>query len=525
MEDTQPIAEGVAVQDGRIAAVGTASEVLALHGPGTVVTELGERALLPAFVDGHGHLAKVASNLGSVNLAGPPVGPVETLDDLIAQLRMGIEDGKLAQGEWLLGRGYDPAFLAEQRHPTRHDLDRVSREHPIYVTHVSGHLAAVNSLALEMASLDESADDPPGGVIRREAGTRAPDGVLEESAMGFFSRGLIPAPSPAEEMRRLRGAQEIYASHGITTAQEGAMFPLEQELFERAAAAGELILDVVGYAFWATARAQLEGKGMAEYSGRFKLGGLKLMLDGSPQGKTAWLTAPYFEPPAGQPKDYRGYAAMPDEQAGGLVRLAQEHGWQVIAHCNGDAAADQFLSAIRSLPGSIGPGRPVMIHAQTVREDQLDVMAELGVIPSFFASHVYYWGDYHRDSVLGPQRAARISPLRSAERRGIRFNLHNDAPVVPPDVLRLVRCAVERRTRTGKVLGEDQRISIMRALKAVTIDAAFAHFEEDAKGSIAAGKLADLVVLDRDPKAVDPQDLESVQVVETIKEGATVFGR
>ncbi len=522
MEPEPERVEAVAVRDGRIAAAGSKDEVLVLRGSATEVTALGERALLPAFIDGHGHLAKVASNIGSVNLAAPPVGPVESLEDLVAAVRSAADRPEALVGGWVIGRGYDPAFLREGRHPTRDDLDRASPDLPVYIGHVSGHLAVANSPALKLAGIDATTADPPGGVLRRRPNSREPDGVLEESAMGFFTRGLLPAPSPEIEIARLQEAQRIYAAAGIATAQEGAMFPAEQQLLERAAEAGGLFLDVVGYAFWAMAEASLSGKDVGSYRGRFKLGGMKLMLDGSPQGKTAWLTTPYHEPPAGSPADYCGYPAMTDQQANRLVALANERGWQVIAHCNGDAAADQYLAAIRSAPPG-GPGRPVMIHAQTVRDDQLDQMAELGVLPSFFASHVYYWGDYHRDSVLGPARAARISPLRSARERGIRFNLHNDSPVVPPDILRLVRSAVERRTRSGAVLGEVQRIDVGAALRAVTIDAAFAHFEEDTKGSIAPGKLADLVMLDQDPTTVPASQLESITVLETIKEGATAF--
>lgn len=522
MESRPERAEAVAVRDGLIASVGPIDEVLLRKGPNTRVTELDGRALLPAFIDGHGHLAKVASNIGCVNLAPPPVGPVENIDNLVSELRSAADRPDALVGGWVIGRGYDPAFLREHRHPTRDDLDRASPDIPIYIGHVSGHLAVANSLALEMAGIDASTADPPGGVIRRQAGGTEPDGVLEEAAMGFFTRGLLPAPGPEVEMQRLREAQRIYAASGIATAQEGAMFPPEQALLERAAATGELFLDVVGYAFWAAAEASLTGRTVGAYDGRFKLGGMKLMLDGSPQGKTAWLSQPYIEPPPGSPLNYCGYPAMPDEQAQRFVAVANERGWQVIAHCNGDASADQYLRALRGAPAG-GPGRPVMIHAQTVREDQLDAMTELGVLPSFFASHIYYWGDYHRDSVLGPERAARISPLRSALDRGIRFNLHNDSPVVPPDILRLVRCAVERRTRSGQLLGEDQRIGVMDALRAVTIDAAYAHFEEETKGSIVPGKLADLVVLSADPTSIAAAELESIKVLETIKNGTTIY--
>ncbi len=527
MEPSSPRAEGVAVGGGRILAVGPRNDVLALRGAGTEVTELGERALLPGFIDGHGHIAKVAASFGFANLAGPPVGAVTTMDELVAELRrFATEQGK-QPGDWIVGRGYDNAFLAEGRHPTRDDLDRVSREHPIYLQHISGHLSVANSLALEMAGISAETDDPPGGVIRRREGSPEPNGVLEEAAMGPFGAGLIPPPSPEAEAAQLAAAQQLYASFGLTTAQEGAMWPTEQAMLEAAANEGRLTLDIVGYAFWAQARQMLAGKAAGPYAGRFKLGGMKLMLDGSPQGKTAWLTKPYHVIPEGQPADYCGYPAMPDDRAAGLCAMAYREGWQVIAHCNGDAAAAQYLQAIAAAEAG-APGsdrRPVMIHAQTVRDDQLDRMAELGILPSFFASHVYYWGDYHRDSVLGEERARRISPMRSARNRGLRLNLHNDSPVVPPDVMRLVWSAVERRTRTGRELGPEQALSVEEALQAVTIDAAYAHFEEDRKGSISAGKLADLVVLEADPGHAAAQDLAGIRVLETIKDGVTVFAR
>jgi len=527
MDAHRPTVEAVAIRDGLILATGSEADVLQHRRPTTIVTGLGDHTLLPGFVDGHGHLSHVAAGLGSVNLSGPPVGAVTDIEGLVAELRRSLKARALPPGGWLLGRGYDPAFLVEGRHPTRGDLDRVSREHPVYITHVSGHLSAANSLALEMAGISAETADPSGGVIRRMAGTSEPDGALEESAMGFFNSGLIPPPTMESAHAQLAEAQRIYAAAGLTTAQEGAMSPGELTNLESAAADGRLFIDVVGYAFWAQARAMLSDRPTGQYSGRFKLGGMKLMLDGSPQGKTAWLTQPYHIAPDGHDADYHGYPAMPDEQAFGLAEMAYTNGWQVIAHCNGDAAADQFLAAIDRAHAA-HPGRdprPVMIHAQTVREDQLDRMVELGMLPSFFASHIYYWGDYHRDSVLGPERASRISPLRSAFARGLRFNLHNDSPVVPPDMLRLVWCAVERRTRSDAVLGGDQAIGVIDALRAITIDAAFAHFEEDRKGSIAPGKLADLVILGADPTRVSPAEIHHIPVVETIKEGVTIHRR
>ena len=270
----------------------------------------------------------------------------------------------------------------------------------------------------------------------------------------------------------------------------------------------------------------LAGARTGSYEGRYKDGGIQLMLDGSPQGKTAWLAEPYHVIPEGQPADYRGYPSMTAEQVSGMLDAAFANGWQVLAHCNGDAATEQFVECVGAAVAKHGPAdrRTVMIHAQTVRDDQLDRMAAIGMVPSFFSSHVYYWGDYHRDSVLGPARAARISPMRSAARRRLRFNIHNDAPVVPPDILRLVWSAVARKTRSGETLGLDQAITVEEALRAVTIDAAWAHFEEDAKGSLAPGKLADLVVLGADPTAVDVDAIPDIPVLATLKEGGVVYG-
>lgn len=520
-----PPPEAIATANGKVLAVGSKSDVLAAAGTDTVVTNLASRALLPGFVDGHGHLAMLATSLGSANLASPPVGEVVDMASLLDSLRRFIRERNIPPGSWVLGQGYDPGLLKEGRHPTRDDLDRVSEEHPIRLGHVSGHLSTVNSLALAIAGIDAETEDPAGGVIRRRQGGREPDGVLEESAMGLVSVH-IPLPGDDEQMAALREAQRVYAASGITTAQEGAMFPAQQALFERAAAEGELFIDVAGYAFWSQAREMLTGRNVGDYAGRYKNAGMKLMLDGSPQGRTAWLSQPYHVIPEGQPADYCGYPAMTDEQAFGLVERAYSSGWPVICHCNGDAAAGQFIAAVRQAAERFPKDdrRTVMIHAQTVREDQLDAMAELQIIPSFFASHVYYWGDFHRDSVLGPERAARISPMRSAQQRGLRFNLHNDSPVVPPDILRLVWSAAARRTRSNQVLGAEQAISVAAALRAVTLDAAYAHFEEGSKGSLAPGKLADLVVLSANPTTVPLDQLQSITVEATLKEGAIIYG-
>ena len=197
----------------------------------------------------------------------------------------------------------------------------------------------------------------------------------------------------------------------------------------------------------------------------------------------------------------------------------------MLVHCNGDAASDQLIRAVRAATEKHGPSdrRTIMIHAQTVREDQLDAMKELGITPSFFAMHTFYWGDWHRESVLGPERAARISPAASALKRGMRFNQHHDAPVALPSSIIILHSQVNRVTRSGKILGPEQRVSVMDALKSITIHAAWTHFEEANKGSLETGKLADLVILDKNPLKIEPMALKDLKVLETIKEGKTVY--
>ena len=255
---------------------------------------------------------------------------------------------------------------------------------------------------------------------------------------------------------------------------------------------------------------------------------MKLYLDGSPQGKTAWLTRPYFRPPAGEGPDYRGYPLRRDEEVEAFFRRAIGARWQVNVHANGDAALDQLLRCWERAAGGAGPGRelrPVAIHCQTVRRDQLREMARLGMLASFFHDHVYYWGDYHRDSVLGPERAERISPLRWAMEEGVPFTLHQDSPVVRPDVMLAVQNALCRRTSSGRSLGEGQRADIHAALRAVTAAGAYQIFEEGRKGAIAPGKLADFAVLGADPSSAAPEELGAIPVLAAYKEGKRIFLR
>jgi predicted amidohydrolase YtcJ len=251
---------------------------------------------------------------------------------------------------------------------------------------------------------------------------------------------------------------------------------------------------------------------------------VKLVADGSIQGYTGYLSEPYHVPPGDDP-GYRGYPRIPRDELVETVTELHAAGFQVAVHANGDASIDDALDAIAAALSRhpAGDARPVLIHAQMARPDQLDRMAALGVVPSFFSLHTFYWGDRHRRIFMGPERAARMSPAAGARARGIPFTIHCDAPVVPMEPLRLVSSAVNRRTRSGHVVGPEERIPVAAALRAVTLDAARQHFEEDEKGSLEPGKWADLVILSESPLAVPPAEIERIRVLETVVGGETAF--
>lgn len=520
----QPQAEAIAIRDGKIVAVGSDADVLALAGPETSVERLDGKTVLPGFIDAHGHLSMQARISFMRNLAPAPVGTVRNIADLQREMRVQVGHPATKLSGWAIGFGYDDSLLAEERHPTREELDAVSRETPVVVLHASLHLASANSKALEMAGITAETPNPPGGVIRRQDGSQEPDGVLEETAMHMLF-GALPQPTIEQGLLTLGAAQQTYAKHGITTAQEGAADKATVAMLQEAARRGALNIDVVAYPTWMDADEILTSTAPGGYDGRLKIGGVKLVLDGSPQGKTAWLSHPYHVPPEGLAADYRGYPMIqPDEVRSRIADYAKK-GWPVIAHANGDAASELLIDSVAAVGDERKDKdhRTVMIHAQTVRPDQLDRMAQLGMIPSFFVAHTFFWGDWHRESVLGEERAERISPAKSAGKKGIRYTFHNDSPVVPPDMMRLIWTGVNRKTRSGEVLGWQERVTPQEAIEAVTISAARQNFEEDQKGSIEIGKRADLVVLADNPLTVAPEAIADIAVVETIKDGRTIF--
>ena len=516
----------VAVRGDRIVATGSAQEITPLIGESTRVIELGEQALLPGFIDAHGHFSALARTADYVDLSPPPVGGAESIADIVRALRLAIEQSNIPAGTLVTGFGYDDSLLEERRHPTRFDLDEASTSHPIVIRHVSGHLAVGNSLALADAGISAETPDPAGGIVRRlEDG--APDGVMEETAMTLLPDAVASlTPERFAELRRQ--ALQIYAGYGITTIQDSNL-PLDYiEMLRQEAASDAYPVDMVAYAMANPLSDEVLDSIEVEqnYVNGFRLGGIKFTLDGSPQGRTAWLTEPYEQGPPGAADDYVAYPSYEPSEYLRRIPAIIERGLPALVHVNGDAAIDLMLEGLESIAqqGPLPDHRSVAIHAQLARPDQLDRMRELGVLPSFYAVHPFFWGDWHRLS-FGDERASFISPLRAALDRGIPITIHNDPPVVPPDIMRLVSIAVNRETRSGYVLGPDQRVDVMEALHAVTLGAAYQYFEENEKGSLEAGKRADFVILAQDPRIVESEALADIDIVETISRGMTIYRR
>ncbi|NIE96345.1 amidohydrolase [Acinetobacter sp. Tr-809] len=523
-------AEALLVKDGKIVFVGSKQQAERLADKKVQSIDLKNKTLLPSFIDAHSHVNMVGFHQMVANLYPIPDGQVLDINSLVNVLNSwkALNPSVIkTMGGWILGNGYDDAQLNEQRHPTATDLDRVSQEQPVMILHQSGHLASVNHKALELLKINQNTQNPAGGVIRREANSNVPNGVLEESALFTAIGSIFKDVPPAVMFQIAEKGIDAYVKNGFTTVQEGRADQGTTEMWHVLAKQNRLPIDVVSYPDITTSQDYMLKQGsQRQYDHHFRIGGVKISLDGSPQGKTAWLTQPYLVPPEGKDKTYKGYPAISnDQQVKDYINLAFKQGWQVLAHANGDAAIDQFIGAVKDATAKQGLAdrRSVLIHSQTIRDDQLDQLKALDIIPSFFSLHTFYWGDWHRQQTLGETRAAHISPTATALKKHLIFTEHHDAPVVPPSSMMMLDATVNRVTRSNYVLGADERISPYLALKSMTDWAAYQYFEDQTKGTLSQGKLADLVILNQNPLTVPSREIKNIKVLATYKEGKLIY--
>lgn len=518
-------AEALLVKDGKISFVGNSEEAMKMAGSGHQMINLEGKTLVPGFVDGHAHFANFAAQAIGALLLPSPDSNVDNIPTLIATLNDWNTPENRALTGWIFGTGFDDSVLEENRFPTKHDLDQVSTEFPIMIIHISGHFAVVNSKGLELLEITESTPNPEGGIIRREPNSQEPNGVLEElAAIPHMLKAMTPLTEEANQ-KFFDAGQDMALSYGYTTAQEGRAMG-NHEMLAKMAEAQKLKLDVVSYIDYLFVDQYMSSKWNSHsYLNHYRIGGMKVTLDGSPQGRTAWRTQPYLIPPDGADKDYAGYPAIPNDSVlTEIYRKGLVNNWQTLTHTNGDAAVDQMIRTLKPLFVEYGneDRRFVMIHGQYVRFDQLEELVKMKIIASLFPLHTFYWGDWHKQ-LIGDSLGNRISPTRTAINKGLNITIHTDAPVALPNLMRVVWTAVNRISRSGEIIGEEERLTPYEALLAITSWSAYQHFEENTKGTLEKGKLADLVVLDQNPLKVPVDEIKDIQVLETIKEGVTVF--
>jgi predicted amidohydrolase YtcJ len=522
--DLPKYVEALVVNGGKITFVGSLSEAKENAAEGHKYIDLNGKTLLPGFIDGHAHFSSFSSQAIGAQILPPPDAGAKDIPALLNILNEWNTPQNRALTGWVFGMGFDDSVLEEKRFPTKHDLDQVSTEFPIMIIHISGHFAVLNSKGLEMLNIDSSTKDPEGGFIRREE-SNEPNGVLEElAAIPYYSKALTPLTAAAADLF-FEAGQDMALSYGYTTAQEGRDMG-NVDLLSSKAEAKKIKLDVVSYVDYMFVDKYMSTKWNSKiYNNHYRIGGMKVTLDGSPQGRTAWRTEPYLILPDGAKKGYKGYPAIPEDSTLiSLYEMGFKNNWQILTHANGDAAMDQMIRAMKNVVEKYDNEgrRDVLIHGQYIREDQLDSIKDLNVIVSLFPLHTFYWGDWHKQ-IIGDSLGNKISPTRTALDKGLKLTIHTDAPVALPNLMRMVGISVERKSRSGQIIGENEKLTPYEALKAITDWSAYQHFEEETKGTLEVGKTADMVILDNNPLKVEPSAIKDIKVIETIKDGASVY--
>jgi len=529
MEGNQPqYAESVVVKDGKILFVGSKAEAMTAAGPGHQMVDLQGKTMLPAFIDGHGHYISSLTVANQVNVYAPPAGPGTDPDAIVAEIKKFIEKNNVPKGELVQCYGYDENAMPKDNQLNTGHLDAAFKDHLVIVGHVSMHGAVLNSLALKKYGYSADYKTPPGGVVVRKPGTNDPWGLIMETAfLQVFA--ALPKPTAEQEVPWTKAGQMMYAETGITLAHEGATHAADLATIQRATDAGANIIDVVVHPFMTDLEAIIKDHPLetwGKFNNRLKIGAVKITADGSPQGKTAYFTTPYLTGGPGGEKNWRGEPTMPQAELDKLVKQVYDWNVPLIIHTNGDATIDMFLSAYeKARAGDFSrPWNVTTIHTQFIRKDQIPKFVQYKIRPSFYTLHTFYFASAHKAN-RGEKQAVYLSPMRDAIDAGLRPTNHTDFYVAPLDQMFMMWSAVNRESREGGVLGPDQRVTPYEAILCQTLWAAEQYDEQDNRGSLKTGKLGDLVILDKNPLKVEPMTIKDIKVMETIKEGKTIYKR
>lgn len=524
MSDASPEASAFGVLGDRFWIVGSDEDVRRWAGSDADVVDLGGKTVIPGLLETHNHLSWFSMRLEWVDCSTP-------LNRTIEDVKRGIKEkiNTVKPGEWVVGHSFDDTMVEDMRPLTRYDLDEASPDNPVFVSHVCGHLGYANSKALELAGYGPDTPQPQGGEIHKDE-NGVPTGLLKEGSAMLPVMAHYPKHTVAECKELLLRGLQFAVESGVTGVHDAALgafghgpefIQSYRELANERRLGLRVYLTIMENLFdW---YAKL-GLGTGFGTDFVKMGCVKMVQDGSIQGWTAALSEPYHDR---REDGFKCDIIIPQDELDALVLKYHEAGMQIAVHGNGDAAIESIILAVERAQKAFPRRDPrhMLIHAQTARPEHIVRMKQAGLIPSYFVNHVYYWGDRHVSIFLGPERAAGISPLASSIKEGLIFTLHSDLPITPISPLDSIHNAVNRKTREGRVLGPDERISPMDALRAYTTWAAYTSFEEDLKGSIEVGKLADFAVLSDNILTVAPETIKDVKVLETVVGGETVYAR
>ncbi|MCX7303643.1 MAG: amidohydrolase family protein [Hyphomicrobiales bacterium] len=515
--------EAIAIRGNRIVSVGSLADVEAAAGQGAIRIDLAGRTLMPGFVEAHTHaLSGAVIDLMCVYVG---MARFRKTDDVLALLKK--EAAAAAPGDWIVARNWDPSIQEGPAALTFAELDAVSTANPVLVLNASLHLGYANRAAFAAAKIPDDIKNPPGAEFSRDAEGKL-TGVMKNNIAFMKVLGANPALAKVDPVAAVGRLAKRFNTVGITTFSDLGLGGLTQgagdwAILKGYSATGTATARVRAYPIYTVEQSWIDsGVKPMEGDDIVQLVGFKLISDGSNQGFTGLQREPYLG------TDNFGLAYLPPEQLTELAQRWAGKGWQLSVHANGDAAIDNTLAAFRHLKEqgiNLAEIRPRIEHCSILHDEQIAQMKELGVSPSFLIGHVYFWGIAMRDKIFGPQKALLLGRCASVEKAGIGFTIHSDFTVSDPEPLAMMQMAVTRRTWADPdfVLAPDERIGIVSAIRALTSEAAWQLGSDHQIGSLEPGKFADLVVLEKDPRQVDAEQIGSIAVVETWFDGKQVF--
>jgi len=523
--DAAPFAEAVAVKNGRIIAVGSKDEVLTHKGSRTEIIELLSGALMPGFIDAHTHPIASAILSTTVDVSGFNHASTSAV---MQSLKEGIANAE--PGDWVMAFGWDPAILRQLKTPSRELLDELAPENPVLILTQTMHTAFVNGMAYERAGIGKNTPDPAGGYFERDSQGELTGTVIETNAISYFL-GAFPKQPKAAYTYLLDEQVNRYAKAGYTTIVAPGLQPLMPNHIESLKAAVNHDAAPVRARTYPIYK-DLKASDYQPTNGdaQFKVLGIKLWVDGSPYAGGMAMNDPYLDSEftrtsLGIPSGSRGHLNYTDQELLAIIEKYHVQGWQVSSHVQGERAIDQYLSVMEQVLAKHPrqDHRHRIEHNALITKAQLQRAFELGITPSFYIEHVAYYGDALSQEIVGPERASRFMPMQSAINVGHTVSLHTDTPSSPLDVLHAMQTAVQRQAESSNnVIGDSETIAVNDVIKAVTINAAWQIFEQDALGSIEVGKVADFTVLSKNLYNTPPEDWTKINVVDTYLAGQRV---